>query len=78
VVVRWRSLLFVYLGDGHWRRIDLEALARQVQEVEFRDEMWTEREIRSAVVLNQFKVVLLIGIKNPRNSIIFKSTTSLF
>ena len=42
--VRRRRLIFVYLGDGHWRRFELAALARRGQEVEFREETKRQRE----------------------------------
>jgi hypothetical protein len=44
-LVVWRgSLIFVYIGDGHWRRLDLIAHARLVQEVELQEQTRRERE----------------------------------
>jgi hypothetical protein len=44
VIVGQRSLIFVYIGDRCWRRISLEALAREGQEVAFREETRRERD----------------------------------
>jgi len=34
VVTRWGSWIFLYIGDGHWRRFDLARSGISVQEVE--------------------------------------------
>jgi len=47
VLVVWRrGFSFFYLGDGNWRRYDLEALARRGEEAEFQEEIRRERENR--------------------------------
>jgi len=35
--------MYIYIGDGHWRRFDLEALASRRQEVAFQQEMRRDR-----------------------------------
>jgi hypothetical protein len=67
VVIRHRSLIFVYIGEGCWSRFILEALAHGRQEVEFQEEMSSERANRSAAVLNLINVVLIMGINHPCN-----------
>jgi hypothetical protein len=43
LVVRRRGLIYIYLGEGNWKKFDLEALARRRQEVEFQQETRIER-----------------------------------
>jgi hypothetical protein len=43
LVIRRRGLIFLYLGDGLWRKHDLEALARHGQVVEFQEGTRRER-----------------------------------
>jgi hypothetical protein len=44
VVIRGGTLIFICVGNGIWKRLELEALAKCGQEVDFQDEMSRERE----------------------------------
>jgi len=39
-------LIFLYLGEGQWRRFELGTVARRGQEVELQEEVRIERENR--------------------------------
>jgi len=44
VVIERRGLIFIHLGDEHWRRFDLAALATRGQEVECQQKLRRERK----------------------------------
>jgi len=46
VVVRWGSVIFIYVGDRRWYWFNLDALARRLQEAESQEETSRERENR--------------------------------
>jgi hypothetical protein len=72
VAFRWGSLVYIDLADRHWRRFDFGRSSTSESRgwVLGQDED-SEKRSRLAVVLTSINIVLIIGIKHPRNSIIF-------
>jgi hypothetical protein len=76
VVTQWGSIIYVFIRDGQWHRVDLERLeaatfelaARETefleegQEVESSDMMWRERVLDRRLYLETINVVLVNGI----------------